>query len=319
MVCGWNDGSHKGQMMFATKHVRAFSLVEVVIVLAIIVVLGGLALTAVQKVRSASSRLRCADNLRQIGLAVQQYHASHSIFPTGVAHPRLRAGIRRRLYGPDRDPYPLLSWLGRLLPYIEQEGLWSQTVQAYATDPHAIDNPPHLGTRTPIPLYICPADGQRARPGLSLQLSPATTSYLGVSGTNQNQVDGVFYMDSAIRLGDIRDGTSHTLLAGERPPDWNLRFGHWYCGWGNWWNATVYLGVRDFDSRSMRDNCPRGPYHFQSGQMANPCSVNHFWSLHPGGGNFLFADGSVRFLSYSADAILPALATRAGGETVEIP
>ena len=65
--------------------------------------------------------------------------------------------------------------------------------------------------------------------------------------------------------------------------------------------------------------CPPGPYTFVRGDLKNPCDTFHYWSLHPGGANFAFADGSVRFLSYSADAILPALSTRAGGESVVIP
>jgi prepilin-type processing-associated H-X9-DG protein len=63
-------------------------------------------------------------------------------------------------------------------------------------------------------------------------------------------------------------------------------------------------------------DCPEGPYHFGRGQFSNQCDAYHFWSPHSGGANFLFCDGSVHFLSYSADAILPALATRAGREPV---
>ncbi|MFO0803834.1 MAG: H-X9-DG-CTERM domain-containing protein [Gemmataceae bacterium] len=66
-------------------------------------------------------------------------------------------------------------------------------------------------------------------------------------------------------------------------------------------------------------SCSPTSQAFRPGRLENPCDVNHFWSPHPGGANFAFADGSVRFLSYSADPIMPALATRAGGEVVEIP
>lgn len=74
-----------------------------------------------------------------------------------------------------------------------------------------------------------------------------------------------------------------------------------------------------FNQPEDPDNCPAGPYHFGPGRATNRCDVLHFWSLHIGGANFLFADGSVRFLSYSADDVLPALATRSGGEAVTAP
>lgn len=72
-------------------------------------------------------------------------------------------------------------------------------------------------------------------------------------------------------------------------------------------------------TRGRYSYCQNGPYLFQPGDLRNNCDSFHFWSTHPGGANFAFADGSVRFLSYSADPIMPALATRSGGETVEIP
>ena len=65
--------------------------------------------------------------------------------------------------------------------------------------------------------------------------------------------------------------------------------------------------------------CSKGPFHFVAGRADDLCSAFHFWSPHPGGANFAFCDGSVRFLSYSADPVMPALATRAGGETVNVP
>jgi prepilin-type processing-associated H-X9-DG protein len=83
--------------------------------------------------------------------------------------------------------------------------------------------------------------------------------------------------------------------------------------------ANAYLGVAETDVGSPRSGCLVGPYRFMDGRRDDPCSRYHFWSMHPGGGNFLFADGAVHFLSYSAEPVMPALATRAGGEAVAVP
>ncbi len=81
----------------------------------------------------------------------------------------------------------------------------------------------------------------------------------------------------------------------------------------------MLMSVRETRTTSRMPECPYGPYHFQAGSSSNTCDVFHFWSVHSGGAHFAFCDGSVRFLAYFADAILPALATRAGGEAVNIP
>lgn len=85
--------------------------------------------------------------------------------------------------------------------------------------------------------------------------------------------------------------------------------------------AISILGVRERQSPLWggAPECPRGPFHFQRGRLDHQCDVFHFWSLHAGGANFAFADGSVRFLAYSADPILPALATRAAGDMASTP
>ena len=148
----------------------------------------------------------------------------------------------------------------------------------------------------------------------------AFSSYLGVSGIYG--YEGLLYESSRIALGDVRDGVSNTLLVGERPPSADNRFGWWYAGIGQAFDGSAdsTLAVRQANYTPRAPMCPKGPYHFGPGATDNMCDTFHFWSQHLGNGaNFLFADGSVRFLSYSADPIMPALATRAGGEVVTVP
>jgi prepilin-type processing-associated H-X9-DG protein len=81
----------------------------------------------------------------------------------------------------------------------------------------------------------------------------------------------------------------------------------------------MLLGVRTINNGTYGEGCPDGPFDFQPGSFGNQCDAFHFWSPHSGGANFLLCDGSVRFLKYSANRIIPALASRAGGEAVQVP
>lgn len=288
----------------------AFTLIELLVVIAIIGVLLSLTLVAVQRAREAANRTRCQSNMRQIGLALQQYHDAHGLFPPGVS---VRNG---------KDPYPFMSWNTRLLPYLEQSGMWRTAQSAFDQQKFFLINPPHVGLSTLMPVYGCPSDGRTldvANPGGSIRV--AFTSYLGVEGTDQFRRDGLLYMDSSTRHADILDGASNTLFVGERPPSADGVLGWWYAGWGQSQDGScdMVLGVREVNAADYGPGCPRGPYTFTPGRVNNQCDTFHFWSLHPGGAHFLFADGSVRFLAYSADPIMPALATRRGGEAVSLP
>jgi prepilin-type N-terminal cleavage/methylation domain-containing protein/prepilin-type processing-associated H-X9-DG protein len=287
------------------------SLLELLVVVAIIAVLLGLVLAGAQSARATAARADCANNLRQVGLALHQYHGAHHCFPQGIEPPGTKAEM------------PYLFWHARLLPHLERQALWQQAVEAYQTDPPKYSNPLHPIRELAIPVFGCPADGRTRE---SLPGHGGLASYMGVSGTESTRRDGCLFLGSTTRLADVTDGASNTLLAGERPPSPARRYGWWYAGHGQRYNDfafDAYLGVRDIndvgDPLNEAQDCPAGPHRFQPGRLSDPCAMLHFWSLHPGGAHFLFADGSVRFLAYAADPVMPALATRAGRESVSLP
>jgi prepilin-type N-terminal cleavage/methylation domain-containing protein/prepilin-type processing-associated H-X9-DG protein len=315
----------------------AFTLIELLVVIAIIAVLIGLLLPAIQKVREAANRTQCANNMHQIGLALHNYHDANGSFPAG-----LNTGP---LIGPFPSPparlYWYWSWMAQLLPYCEQDNLyrqadtWQQRGGWYKWPWGTFwDNwqtaPQNPALGTPVKVWQCVADSRTLVATDVDGFRIAFTTYLGVSGTNLRTYDGVLYANSKNHFGDITDGTSNTVIVGERPPSRDLEFGWWFAGAGQYdpvqgdqfGSCDVVLGVREINSQSNgfeADRCPPGPYSFSQGQLSDPCSQFHFWSLHSGGANFLYADASVHFLPYSAANILPALATRRGGEVVNLP
>ena len=287
---------------------RGLALIELLVVIAIVSVLVGLTMAAVQKVRAAAARASCQNNLRQLGLGLANHHAAHGRLPPGIS-----LGID----DPNR------GWLAYILPHVEQEAVWRQSNDAYKLTKDWTASPPHPFA-TVIPTYICPWDARlRQQNKARDRLLVANTSYLGVAGIRHARRDGTLYKDSQIRSSDIADGASNTLLIGERPPGGDFWTGWWYAGAGTDFSGTadVVLGARE-STAGVADlrlaGCP-GPSFYQAGSLNDRCAIFHFWSLHPGGANFAFADGSVRFLSYSASSVLPALATRAGGEAVALP
>jgi prepilin-type processing-associated H-X9-DG protein/prepilin-type N-terminal cleavage/methylation domain-containing protein len=292
---------------------RGVSLVELLTAVAIIAVLIGLLLPAVQKVRGTAARISCSNNVKQISLVLHMYHDSLDQLPPAV-----------RL-GPSPDAMPFLSWRGRLLPFVEQETLWDDTrlaYRAYRTRQDPFFEATYLGREQVLRVFICPSDGRVSSvwevTAFGLHVRTAMSSYLGVAGTDSGRRDGIFYLDSAVRLIDLLDGSSQTLMIGERPPSTDLFFGWWYVGAGQAQSgsADADLGVREINrSGRLYHGCDRGPYTFKPRDLQDHCAAFGYWSPHPGGANFAFADGSVRFLQYTADPIMPALATRAGGET----
>jgi prepilin-type processing-associated H-X9-DG protein len=213
-----------------------------------------------------------------------------------------------------------VGWSARILSFLEHEELWRQSLRAYQQTLEFRADPPHP-IRTVLPVYTCPADGRTLANADAMGVTVALAEYLGSAGTNLFRQDGVLYLDSRVTLHDVTDGASNTLLVGERPPSAGNVLGWWYAGMGQNrdGSADLHLGVRERNVYERIPDCPPGPYAFRAGRVDQMCDLFHFWSPHPGGAHFLFCDGSVRFLAYSADPLLPALATRAGGEPAALP
>jgi prepilin-type processing-associated H-X9-DG protein len=181
----------------------------------------------------------------------------------------------------------------------------------------------------PLKLWQCASDTRAALVGEGVNdvgkvVKVAFTGYLGVSGINARGAQdgwGILYHRSQVRIGDISDGTSNTLMVGERPPSIDFDYGWWFAGDGADDRGTgdCCLGARDTSYAQTLKNfyhCSDLKYGLQPGKVTDNCDQGHFWSLHSGGVNFLLADGSVRFVAYSFDSILPELCTRARGEVL---
>src|SRR5262245_46144398 len=321
---------------------RGFTLIELLVVIAIIAVLIGLLLPAVQKVREAAQRAKCKNNLKQIGLAMHNYHGAIGRFP---------AGYLATNPGPDLadERGPGWGWGTLLLPYLEQDSLYRQ-IQI----PKDITDPAHQVVRTTsLSVYLCPSDpGETifgvdsrddAEPYLNLLKDTAGNvvrvargNYVGVSGQPEITPDpgflspdpdrgparrGMLYRNSNVRVEDVADGTSNTVFVGERSS--NLAYATWI---GAVTGGQVPAKIPDPFGIGPEGACVLILGHTGDEGDVPPhtpnSAVNHvddFWSFHSQGVNFLFADGSVRSIQNSINPVVWwAIGTCAGGETVSL-
>ncbi|HZZ80354.1 MAG TPA: DUF1559 domain-containing protein, partial [Gemmataceae bacterium] len=292
------------------KRRRGFTLIELLVVIAIIAILIALLVPAVQKVREAAARTQCVNNLKQMGLALHNYHGIYKVLPPGYT---------------SSGTYMYTGWQLQLLPFLDQAPLFAQCTTYLQANVGNTDSTAFPAVDSKLPVFICPTN---TRPldfnygGVLYEL----TSYMGVAGTVSRSpisADGVLYANSKITLVGISDGTSNTIAVGERPATGDLNYGWGFAPYGSTGcgDGDTVIGTRDTALATAMGDVATNVGLVPALQPNNSSEVDgaHFWSFHTGGANFLFADGTVRFLSYSANNILPALGTRSSGESVAIP
>jgi prepilin-type N-terminal cleavage/methylation domain-containing protein/prepilin-type processing-associated H-X9-DG protein len=279
---------------------RAFTLIELLVVVTIIGVLIGLLLPAVQKVREATSRAKCQNNMKQIGLALHSYVDLYGYFPPAYAN---------QPANPD-DYRPGWGWGTLLLPLLDQAALYQQlnpggTLFGGGANPAS----PTPLTQTPLAVYRCPSD---IGPDLNDdRFYFATSNYRAVCGpagagawfvTNMDH-GGVMYQNSQTRVTDIPDGTAATLAVGEC----RYHADHW---------AAIWPGMIGVDPGGIMVSCVMWQLDAYSSQI-NGSASQAFSSRHPGGAGFVFCDGSVRFLAEGGDMwMIQWLAGRNDGQIV---
>jgi prepilin-type N-terminal cleavage/methylation domain-containing protein len=242
----------------ANKHLQilAFTLVEMLVAIAIIGILIAMLLPAVQMVREAGRRTVCSNNVRQLALGLMNFESGHGQLPIGLRSFEPSSGSGS---GSAATQYYGMSWITRILPFIEQNAMWDNAIEDYRHSPIPFRS--HRGMQTVLNSVTCPSDPvagelQWTHEGRLV----VCTNYLGVNGTNYRTRDGVFTYDEPIRLAEIGDGQSNRLLIGERPPSPDFWYGWWYAtGQGSISTGDVTLGVAEVridlaNENSMHDS-----------------------------------------------------------------
>ncbi len=305
-------------------HHRGFTLIELLVVIAIIAILIALLLPAVQQTREAARRVQCKNNLKQLGLAMHNYHDTAGCFPFGF-------DARETL------------WSAMILPQIEQGNLYGTLIwQENGPGNWNHDGSPNeAACGTVIQAFTCPSMTVTPRDNQGIP-NRAPVSYRGVAASNavanradnaipaqfqgpgftrleQVPLNGMFYGCSSVRLRDVTDGTSNTMMLGESYTDTYIKDGQQMDYWafgspqtGPWNPGSTNVGTEFSEavgSAVVPINSRLNP--LMHGQLMDVS----FGSYHIGGAHFALADGSVRFLSQSMDlAVYQGLATVRGGE-----
>jgi prepilin-type N-terminal cleavage/methylation domain-containing protein/prepilin-type processing-associated H-X9-DG protein len=300
---------------------RGFTLIELLVVITIVGLLVALLLPAVQTAREAARRVQCTNNLKQIGLALHGYHDAQGMFPSGFSLDNPGAGFAM----------PGWAWGARLLGGLEQSALYNAINQNLSY----IAPAQRTVIETRISVFLCPSSGGSGPMSTGFfgldQLAPG--QYVASAGSvslkeSDGQIahgNGLFFLNSRVAIHDLVDGSSSTLMTGERSR--NVADATWVgvpglsfilCTKDNWPVKTcasamfAVLGRTGPTSDILFGAVPTG-----STPNSHGAGADGFWSLHPGGCNFLLCDGSVRYFNETMSPdVFKRLATRAGGEVV---
>jgi prepilin-type N-terminal cleavage/methylation domain-containing protein/prepilin-type processing-associated H-X9-DG protein len=330
---------------------RGFTLIELLVVIAIIGVLVSLLLPAVQSAREAARRSQCTNNLKQLGLGMMNFESTFGTLPAVNAVYRLTASSPLVMdnTGGIATSIPVITsqvggWAMQIVDYIEAGNVLNDVKASQVP----ADVSPRLNTVyvTSVAIFLCPSDGNNQKgydvTSLGRTWNFKMNNYLAVTGNDEwpqavgsstlqfgNARNGMFpRMNRSgvtnpapfTTIASVTDGMSNTIAIGERPVITGQEYRSvWYY---NYMEATGSLAVPvPVGSYTFRQ-CPLPvPYRFEPDVMSSAikktCASGHMWSYHPGGSNWLFGDGSVRFIKYSVSTnTLFALASRNGGEAV---
>lgn len=309
---------------------RGFTLVELLVVIATIGLLVALLLPAVQAAREGARRTQCVNNLKQTGIACQNYHEAMRSLPPGycAARPYVDGAT---------DTAPGWGWEAFILPQLEQRAFYDAITFAFP-----IEHPSNArAVQTRVPPYICPSDVAPDTPyavpdanGNTVVLAAPSSYSASIGNDNSGVADltgnGAFYRNSGTRFTDILDGTTFTILVGEKA----------FAKAQGIWGGAINRGVIKRGKYNSCQPVVPGMYYPAPALVVSHAHLNNaeidgdgsagmddFSSTHPGGANFLFADGSVHFIqSISADGpggdytsedlIFQRLGTRACGEAI---
>lgn len=272
---------------------QAFTLVELLVVIAIIGVLVGLLLPAVQAAREAARRASCMNNVSQLGLGMHNFEFGNEHLPVGVLSEN--GPIRNEEIGQH------VSWTTQILPYVEQQAVYNHFDPAAGTYAPANREVREMA----ISVFLCASNPYLYA---SLDSKLTLTNYAGCHHDREAPIDadnnGLLYLNSRVKYSEIIDGSSHTILIGEKlhtPDD---------LGWASGTRATLRNTSSIRSAGRMNGN--------ELAPAPGALDVGGFGSFHPGGGNFAFADGSVRFLTESIDpTLLRQYGNRADGELMK--
>lgn len=287
----------------------AFTLVELLVVIAIVGLLVALLLPAVQAARESARRIQCVNNFKQLGLALQSYHDALGKLPPGylATGAYVDGGI---------DTTPGWAWGCFILPYLEQSNL-----QGKFNFNLPVQKSPAISTV--VPAFVCPSDvllrepfsvtDNSWKPICTIAPSSCAACCGGGVATTAATGNGCFYRNSAVRLIDIKDGTSATIFLEERA--FAKVQGTWVGAVNGGYANTGALNPKAVPGKLGQGAADLVLIHSGTVNDLTGRSLDDASSMHPGGANFLFADGSVRFIIDATDrATMQAMGTTSGGE-----